>query len=164
MQQKPGVPARQALVAIGPPQYPRRQSRSSSIEPVRSEGQGPSPSIFPMPTGMRNGGRPDSSLTRTSSANPPPDYFDNDSNGKVSRKTRRTAIADEHPLHRLSTDESDRTFTTYSSDQSRHINRKKTQDALQEWDRVDDSDYKRPPDFYFMPSQRRWTQVPQTFQ
>ncbi|GAV04328.1 hypothetical protein RvY_14625 [Ramazzottius varieornatus] len=163
-EQKPGVPARQALVAIGPPQYPRRQSRSSSIEPVRSEGHGQSPSIFPMPTGMRNGSRPDSSLTRTSSANPPPDYYDNDSNGKVSRKTRRTAIADEHPLHRLSTNESDRTFTTYSSDQSRHINRKKTQDALQEWDRVDDSDYKRPPDFYFMPSQRRWTQVPQTFQ
>ena len=172
-----------------PPQYPRRlqqqqQSRSSSVEVLRADMYGGHPHISqpkPLSTASasvtRHPPRAESAATRRSSANPPPDYYESETTtpGNVSRKTRRTVAADEHQLKRLSTaDESDRTFTTYSSGHSRRPEKKgpggeerrgsggRDSATYRDWNQVDDT-YHRPPDFYFMPSQRRWTQVPQNF-
>lgn len=141
-----------------------RGSRTSSLDARQEAYSLPKPPYEVSQNGNSRNGRAASMVTR-SSASLPPDYYNN---GDLPRRPRqpkkpRSSVTDDHPLHRLSQDESDRTLTTYSSTDSRKNGKTMSEaDVYNEWGAVDDK-YYRPPDFYFMPSQRRWTQVPQGF-
>ncbi|XP_055339646.1 uncharacterized protein LOC129589127 isoform X2 [Paramacrobiotus metropolitanus] len=138
--------------------HPHSHSRPGSLQPRQHYGLPQPPYDLVHSEPKRPLRQSSGMISQMSGSLPPPDYFDHQP-----RKPSKGSVG--VVGQRLSAEESERTLTTYSSTDSRKV--KKVREAEEEededWGEVEDLRDQRPADFYFMPSQRRWTQVPDKF-